>query len=130
MKVHDSQAYRKMDVTRECISRIMEPTQFTALTYTAAREGKIKTGLLCSKRLCFEDGFYGVQEGFLSEKKSMVIPRRRAENGKGSGTNCAKSGTSNIEAERIGNKAETEGGCVKLTTTTEIRRSSAGDAFI
>ena len=24
MRVHDSQAYRKMDVTRECISRILE----------------------------------------------------------------------------------------------------------
>ena len=24
MRVHDSQAYRKMDVTRECISRVLE----------------------------------------------------------------------------------------------------------
>ena len=24
MRVHDSQAYRKMDVTKECISRILE----------------------------------------------------------------------------------------------------------
>ena len=27
VRVHDSQAYRKMDVTRECISHILEPRE-------------------------------------------------------------------------------------------------------
>ena len=32
MRVHDSQAYRKMDVTRECISRILELRVFLFLS--------------------------------------------------------------------------------------------------
>ena len=34
MRVHDSQAYRKMDVTRECISRILELREILLLIQT------------------------------------------------------------------------------------------------
>ena len=36
----------------------------------------------------------------------------------------------NLEAESIRRGAESTGGCVKLKTVTEIRRSSARDTFI
>ena len=36
----------------------------------------------------------------------------------------------NLEAESIGNRAESMGECVKLKTVPEIRRSSARDTFI
>ena len=41
-----------------------------------------------------------------------------------------ESGTKNLEAESIRGRAESKGGCVKLKTVTEIRRSSARDTFI
>ena len=41
-----------------------------------------------------------------------------------------KSCARNLEAESIRNRAESTGGCVKLKTVTEIRRSSARDTFI
>ena len=34
MKVHDSQAHRKVDVTRECISRILELRELLLSFYT------------------------------------------------------------------------------------------------
>ena len=37
---------------------------------------------------------------------------------------------SNLEAECIRSRAESTGGCVKLKTVTEIRRSSTRDTFI
>ena len=37
VRVHDSQAYRKMDVTRERISRILEPVSYTHLTLPTRR---------------------------------------------------------------------------------------------
>ena len=33
VRVHDSQAYRKMDVTRECISRILELREILSLSH-------------------------------------------------------------------------------------------------
>ena len=36
----------------------------------------------------------------------------------------------NLETENIRSRAESTGGCVKLKTVTEIRRSSARDTFI
>ena len=41
-----------------------------------------------------------------------------------------ESGARNLEAESIRSRAESTGGCVKLKTVTEIRRSSARDAVI
>ena len=58
------------------------------------------------KKKCFEIGFEGVQRGFLSERKGMVIPRRRAEDRKGTRTNSGKSETRNTEAESIRGRAE------------------------
>ena len=46
------------------------------------------------------------------------------------GTNNAESRARNLEAESIRSRAESAGGCVKLKTIAEIRRSSACDAFI
>ena len=43
------------------------------------------------------------------------------------GTNSGESGARNLEAESIRRRAESTGGCVKLKTVTEIRRSSARD---
>ena len=62
--------------------------------------------------------------------KGKVIPCRRTENRKGVGTNSGESGMRNLEAESIGNRLESTGGCVKLKTVPKIRRSSARDAFI
>ena len=52
------------------------------------------------------------------------------ENRKGARTNGGESGARNLEAESIRSRAESTGGCVKLKTVTEIRRSSARDTFI
>ena len=41
-----------------------------------------------------------------------------------------KSGARNLEAESIGSRAESTGGCVKLKTAIEVRRSSTRDTFI
>ena len=41
-----------------------------------------------------------------------------------------ESGARNLVAESIRSRAESTGGCVKLKTVTEIRRSSARDMFI
>ena len=86
--------------------------------------------LLCWKRKCFQGGFEGVHRGFLSKTKGKVISRRRAEDGKGTGTNSGKSGMRILEAESIGSRAETTGECVKLTTVTEIRRSGELNVFL
>ena len=53
-----------------------------------------------------------------------VIPCRWTENRKGAGTSSGESGERNLEAESIRSRAETTGGCVKLsgardTFTTE-----------
>ena len=40
-----------------------------------------------------------------------------------------ESGARNLEAESMRSRAESTGGCVKLRTVTEIRRSSARDIF-
>ena len=78
-----------------------------------------------SEKETFMDGFEEVQRGFLW-KKGRVISCRGVEDGEGRGSNSGKSGTRNLKAESIGSRAETTGGCVKLTTfTTEIRRSRA-----
>ena len=60
-----------------------------------------------------------------------VIPSRWTENRKGAGTSSGESGAKNLEAEIIRSRGwEITGGCVKLKTVTEIRRSSARDTFI
>ena len=41
-----------------------------------------------------------------------------------------ESGAWNLEAEGIRSRAESTGGCVKLKTVTEIRRSNVPDIFI
>ena len=68
-----------------------------------------------------------VQRGFLSERKGKVTPYRWIENRKGAGTNGGESGARNLEAESIRSRAESTGGCVKLKTVTEIRRSWTRD---
>ena len=47
----------------------------------------------------------------------------------GAGTNSGESGVRNLESESIRSGAESTGGCVKLKTVTEIRRSSARDTL-
>ena len=59
-------------------------------------------------------------------EEGEVIPFTGAEV-KGAGTNSGKSGTRNLKAESIRSRAESTGGCVKLKTVTETRRSSARD---
>ena len=46
------------------------------------------------------------------------------------GTNSGESGARNLKAKSIRSGAESTGGCVKLKTVTEIRRSSAHDTVI
>ena len=46
------------------------------------------------------------------------------------GTNTGESGARNPEAESIRSGVESMGGCVKMKTVTEIRRSSAHNTFI
>ena len=41
-----------------------------------------------------------------------------------------KSGTRDLEAESIRSRAESSGGCVKLETVADIRRSNARDTFV
>ena len=65
------------------------------------------------------------------ERKGKVIPCRRAEDRKGTGTNRGKSAMRNLEAESIRSRTESMRGCVKLKTVTEIRPSSvARNIFI
>ena len=52
------------------------------------------------------------------------------KNGKGAATNSGHSGARNLDTESLRSRAESTGGCVKLKTVTEIRRSSAHDTFI
>ena len=71
-----------------------------------------------------------LQKPFLSERKGKVIPCRWIENRKGAGTSDGESGARNLEAESIRSRAENTEGCIKLTTVTEIRWSSARDTVI
>ena len=71
-----------------------------------------------------------LQKPFLSERKGKVIPCRWTENRKGAGTNSGESGARNLEAGSTGSGDESTGGRVKLKTITEIRQSSARNAFI
>ena len=57
----------------------------------------------------------------VSEEGEGHILCRGTENRKGAETNTGESGASNLEAESI---RSSTGGCVKLKTVTEIRRSS------
>ena len=66
----------------------------------------------------------------MSERKRKVIPCRWIENRKGAGTSDGESGARNLEAESIRSRAENTEGCIKLTTVTEIRWSSARDTVI
>ena len=50
-----------------------------------------------------------------------AIPCRGTEDRKGAGTSSGKSGTRNLEAESIRNRADITGGCVKLKTVKEIK---------
>ena len=59
-----------------------------------------------------------------------IIPCRGAENRKVAGTNSGKSSTRNLEVESIRSGAESTGGCVKLKTVTEIRRSTVRNTFV
>ena len=87
--------------------------------------------IILEKEMVFLVGFEGFQRGFLSERKGKDIPCRGAEDGNGSGAESGKSGTRTLEAGRVvRSRAESTGGCVKLKTVTEIRRSSARDSFI
>ena len=45
------------------------------------------------------------------------------------GTSSGESGVRNLEAESIRSGVESMGGCVKLKTVAEIRRSSAHDTY-
>ena len=58
------------------------------------------------------------------EGHSMSVDRTQKRRGN------QQSGARNLEAESIRSGAESTGGCVKLKTITEIRRSSARDTFI
>ena len=58
----------------------------------------------------------------MSERKGKVIPCKWSEN-------TGESGARNLEAESINCRAESMGGCVKLKTVAEIRRSSAHDTY-
>ena len=75
-------------------------------------------------------GFEVVQRGFLSVRKRKVIPYRGAEDEKDTETNSGKSDTRNLEHDSITSRTESMGGCVKLKTVTDIRRSSARDTLI
>ena len=95
---------------------------------TVLEEENCKQGrsIVLEKENCFELRFEGVQRGIHSESKgelghSIQTDRSR----KGVRTNSGQSGTTNLEAESIRSRAESTGGCVKLKTVTEIRRSSA-----
>ena len=67
-----------------------------------------------------------VEEG---EGHSMEMDRKQKRRGN-QPTKDRESGARNLEAESIRSRAESTGGCVKLKTVTEIRRSSARDMFI
>ena len=55
----------------------------------------------------------------------VILDGRGPEDRNGAGTNSRKTGTSSLEDEIIRSRAQSTGGCVKLNTVTEIRRSSA-----
>ena len=52
------------------------------------------------------------------------------KNRKGVGTNSGESNARNLEVVSIRSRVVSTGGCVKLKTVTELRRSSARDTFI
>ena len=60
----------------------------------------------------------------LNLKQSREGLCRVTEDRQGTGPNGGKSGTRNLETESVRSRAESTGGCVKLKTVTEIRRSS------
>ena len=63
---------------------------------------------------------------FLRDRKGKVIPYRKAEDGKGAGTNSGKAGMMKLEAGRIRGRADSIGRCVKLL---RILKPSAAMAF-
>ena len=66
-----------------------------------------------------------VEEG---EGHSMEMDRKQKRRGN-QPTKDRESGARNLEAESIRSRADSTGGCVKLKTVTDIRRSSARDTF-
>ena len=82
--------------------------------YTHRSGVKNMAGLLFWKKKCLEVRVEGVQRGILLERKGKVIPCKWAADRNGTGTNSGKSGTRNLEAESIRNRAETMGSCIKL----------------
>ena len=93
-------------------------------------KGKNMTGLLFSKKKCFEAGSQGVPRGFLFGRKKKIIQCRGTKDRKGKGTNSGESGTRNLETKSIRRRAESKGGCVKLDIVTAKRQSSKHDTFI
>ena len=92
--------------------------------------GGNRAGLLFWEKKCFEVGFERVQREVLSDRKGKVIPCGGTEDRKDTGTNSGKSGTRELEAESIGSRTESTGGCEKLETVTETGRSIARDTFV
>ena len=64
-----------------------------------------------------------VSVGDEGEGHSMLMDRKQKRRGNHSG----ESGARNLKDKSIRSGAESTGGCVKLKTVTEIRRSSARD---
>ena len=94
------------------------------------RNRKHGRSTILGKEMFFWFKFKWVQRRFPLEMKGKVIPCWWTENGKCAGTNSGESGERNLETEIIRSGAESTGGCVKLKTVTEIRRSSARDTVI
>ena len=64
------------------------------------------------------------------EREGKVLLCRGDKHRKGAVTNRGKSGSRNLGAESTRSRAESTGGCVKLSTVTDITRNSARDTFI
>ena len=69
------------------------------------------------------------REGFCRGDRK-TIPYRGAKDRKWAGIDSGMSRKRTMEAESIRSRAESTGGCVKLKTVTEIRRSNACETFM
>ena len=65
------------------------------------------------------------REGFCRRERGRSFHVDGPKTKKGAGTDSGESDARNMEVESIRCRAESKGGCVKLKTVAEIRRSSA-----
>ena len=73
MSVHDSKAYRKMDVTRECISRILKLREILLNLVNVAVDCVIRR----QRQMCIRDRSFAVRVHDSKAYRKMDVTRKR-----------------------------------------------------